>query len=349
MNIDKLVAKKRRAKDEPEPEPEPELHPPRQLKLAEDSYSSVSVPHASISSTVACKFKSDELLHKEETMLNNAYARELFFRHTNIMEVAAKKNPGRSETIQRNYADQCYTSYVVEPKYRIRSRLEEVRFDTHCWEGLYRMALKIPLTSAQEHDTYNRNLAKSGIKQLLYVDMTRNNRLFEMQNDIIKKLKEKFRNWSGKLDKLSTYLTRYQKIHEQRNRYFLYLLKHKSSIKDSAIVQMPHVLQQLVEEIRLPCEKRKNALWEMLRFDDDAHNKKFGTGDYSKFPRMKDIESDEAIANNSLPRFNPPGELSRIESPSSNRQITFATTTSSTRSATIPSPGPSVTYFRKIN
>uniref|UniRef100_A0A182S1W9 Uncharacterized protein n=1 Tax=Anopheles funestus TaxID=62324 RepID=A0A182S1W9_ANOFN len=229
---------------------------------------------------------------KEKQMLENVYARELFFRHTNITQVLAQTLPTHNETLRQTFAAKLYRNYLLVPKQRIRKYLDEVRFDTRYNEGLFRMAIKVPITSAQELTAHRQKLANAGIRKLCFVDMTVNNLVLEHQEKIVETLKTRFNNWSGKLEKLSTYITMYQRQREADDREFLSQLKHHSSMKGKWTLQLPEVVEELVQESRISSEKRKNLFWSTLRFDDDALNKKYETGDYSKTQKEVDINPD---------------------------------------------------------
>uniref|UniRef100_A0A182MG68 Uncharacterized protein n=1 Tax=Anopheles culicifacies TaxID=139723 RepID=A0A182MG68_9DIPT len=231
----------------------------------------------------------------KEELLENAYARHLFFRYTNITEVAAKRYPERSATTHEYVANKLYRKYVLEPKLRIRKDLHEVRFQTRYHEGLFRMAIQMPITSTEEHTIYKRKLATVGIKQQCFVDMTVNNQVLEYQGKIVETLKERFENWSGKLDKLSTYLMRHQQQRELDDNNFRTRLVHSSSLKGSWPVRLPHVVERLVQEYRLPSEKRNNLLWSVLRFNNERFDEKYETGGYSRFQNVVCVPPDERI------------------------------------------------------
>uniref|UniRef100_A0A182S7Q4 Uncharacterized protein n=1 Tax=Anopheles maculatus TaxID=74869 RepID=A0A182S7Q4_9DIPT len=236
----------------------------------------------------------------ETQLLDNSYARELFFRHTNIKEVVAKKLPDRSENTRQKYAPQLYRLYVLEPEQRIREHLHEVRFDTRISEGLLRMALKVPLTSEHDWNAHKATLARAGIRKLCFVDMTQNNCVLEYQEKVVRKLKAEFRHWSAKLNKLSSYLTMYQRQREAEERKFLSLLKHHSSLKGSWTLQLPVVVKELLQERWLPSEKRINLIWSELRFYDDHLNRKYEVGSYSKFRFNMEVDPEVVVEPTSL-------------------------------------------------
>ncbi|XP_052896903.1 uncharacterized protein LOC128303865 isoform X2 [Anopheles moucheti] len=220
----------------------------------------------------------------KKLLLKNAYARDLFFRYTNVKTVLSKKFPEHcSERTRLYYEQRVYKFYVLQPKYRIRTTLEDIRFNTRFNEGLFRMALKMPIISAQDHATYNRNLARFGVKKQCFVDMTLNNCVLEDQAKLIKTLKSKYKFWYDKLDKLPKYLSLMQRQNELDNETFLRDLEHHSSMKDCRWLELPDVVGNLVQEVWLPSEKRQCPIWIQLIFDDDALNKKYRVGSYSKF------------------------------------------------------------------
>ncbi|XP_050072340.1 uncharacterized protein LOC126560423 [Anopheles maculipalpis] len=231
----------------------------------------------------------------ETQPLDNVFARELFFRHTNINQVVAKKLPARSEQTRQKYAPQLYRLYVHEPQQRIREHLHEIRFDTRFHEGLLSMALKLPLTSEQAWNTYKETLASAGIRQLCFVDMTQNNLVLEHQTKVIRKLQAEFRNWSAKLNKLPSYLTMYQRQRETDDRKFLSLLKHHSTLKDCWPLEPSYVVRKLLQERWLPSGKRTLLIWTTLRFDDDHLNRKYEVGEYSKFRFNVEVDLEELM------------------------------------------------------
>uniref|UniRef100_A0A182WP55 Uncharacterized protein n=1 Tax=Anopheles minimus TaxID=112268 RepID=A0A182WP55_9DIPT len=289
--------------------PKPLLPPKRTVPIVP---SSVATTEASTSKAIAPNTSTetvkstttDQNQHdaaKTKQLLENEYARELFFHHTNITQVVAKLHPGRSEGTRKYAAEKLYEKYVLEPKHRIRNQLHEVRFDTRCHQGLFQMALKMPITSTRELTVYKQKLASVGCKKLVFVDMTKNNVAFQHQEKIIQTLKQEFRNWSAKLEKIRTYITNYHRKYELGDRVFHYMLMHHSSLKDSYILQRPHIVKQLVEEWRLPSERRIAYLWKDLRFDKDALERKYLTGKYSRFQNGMDCEADEEIADSPPP------------------------------------------------
>lgn len=238
---------------------------------------------------------NDTNKNTETNSLDNVYAREIFFEHTNIKEVVAKKLPERSETTRQKYASMLYRLYLQEPEQRIREHLHEVRFDTRFNEGLFRMALKMPLNSAQDWDRHKETLAKGGIEKVCLVDMTQCNRVLGYQKKVISQVKEQFQHWSGKLNKLPSYLMMCQRKRESEDRKFVSLLKHHSTLKNSRTLQIPHVVKDLVCERWLPSERRTLLIWIKLRFDDDDLNKKYEVGEYSKFRYNVPVEPAEVV------------------------------------------------------
>ncbi|XP_052890459.1 uncharacterized protein LOC128298725 [Anopheles moucheti] len=231
-----------------------------------------------------------------QSMVTNSYARELFFLHTNIMVVLEQMLPQYSETVAQNYAAQIYEDFVTKPRNpRIRKYIEAIRFDTRYAQGMFRLALKVPITSEQELRLYQHKLADGGIKQMFFVDMTRHNLVHEHKEKVVTVLKERFgNNWTRKLGKLPTYISRCQRVHEDADRRFLYRLKHHSSQKGGWLLRVPDVLEQLTREYRIPSEQRTNLIWPSLRFDSDYLNKKYSTGDYCRF--QNDIQPSSCIS-----------------------------------------------------
>uniref|UniRef100_A0A182N2X9 Uncharacterized protein n=1 Tax=Anopheles dirus TaxID=7168 RepID=A0A182N2X9_9DIPT len=117
----------------------------------------------------------------DKQLLENSYARQLYFQHTNLTELIAKKLPKRSETTRRNYATQLYELFLLQPDMRIHDPFHEVRFDTRYNEGLFYMARNIPLITEQTLTQHKQTLAAAGIRQLCFVDMTKNNLMLEYQ------------------------------------------------------------------------------------------------------------------------------------------------------------------------
>uniref|UniRef100_A0ABK8G3B4 Uncharacterized protein n=1 Tax=Anopheles gambiae TaxID=7165 RepID=A0ABK8G3B4_ANOGA len=232
---------------------------------------------------------------RNKQLAENSYARELFLKHTNIKEIVAKKMPQRSAKTQQLYAAHCYELYVQQPKMRIREPLHEVRFDTRYHEGLFRMATEMPLTTPQALVEHKQTLAGAGIAQLCFVDMTQRNSALDHQAQVLQKLKADFQHWSSKLQKLPTYILMCQRKRETEDRKFLSLVKHHSSLKGSWTLRQPMVLEDLIEEWRLPSEKRRSMVWGLLRFDDDHLNQRYGVANYSKFPLNVAVEPEEIV------------------------------------------------------
>ncbi|XP_052897323.1 uncharacterized protein LOC128304202 [Anopheles moucheti] len=230
-------------------------------------------------------------------VLANSYARELFFRHTNITQVVAQIHPEFSGTAIQMYAAQIYEDFVTKPRNpKVRKYIEAIRFDTRYAQGMFRIALKVPITSAQEQAVYQQKLAEAGLKKIYFVDMTRDNLALDHKEKVVSVLKERFgENWPVKLGKLPTYLSASQRLHEAAERRFRYRLKHHSSLKGSQLLRVPDVIEQLTRESRIPSEQRTNLIWPTLRFDSDYLNKKYSTGDYCKFQNALDMEPENLI------------------------------------------------------
>uniref|UniRef100_A0A182W5F7 Uncharacterized protein n=1 Tax=Anopheles minimus TaxID=112268 RepID=A0A182W5F7_9DIPT len=132
---------------------------------------------------VSCR--STDVLQEDEFTLKNEYARQLFFEHTNIKAVVEKHHCESITTEKEIHAERYYSMYVRTPRNRKDLIIEEIKFDTRFWEGSFRMALKIPLTSAEEYEAYKKNLAKWGFGKMLFVDMTKQNALLEYPGEMV--------------------------------------------------------------------------------------------------------------------------------------------------------------------
>ncbi|XP_053663362.1 uncharacterized protein LOC128712496 [Anopheles marshallii] len=232
-----------------------------------------------------------------QQLLGNSYARELFFRHTNTMEVLAQMLPQSSGTTREHFAAQLYEDFITKPRRpKVRKYIEAIRFDTRYAEGMFRLALKVPISSAQEHTVYQQKLTQAGIKKMCFVDMIQDNLVLEHKEKVVNVLKERFgENWPLKLGKLPKYMSTSQRLLEDAERRFICRLKHQSSLKGGWLLQVPEVVQQLTRESRIPSEQRKNLIWATLRFDNDYLNKKYSTGDYSRFQNDVDIEPEDCM------------------------------------------------------
>ncbi|XP_053663356.1 uncharacterized protein LOC128712490 [Anopheles marshallii] len=230
-----------------------------------------------------------------QQLLGNSYARELFFRHTNTMEVLAQMLPQSSGTILEHFAAQLYEDFITKPRRpKVRKYIEAIRFDTRYAEGMFRLALKVPISSAQEHTVYQQKLTQAGIKKMCFVDMIQDNLVLEHKEKVVNVLKERFgENWPLKLGKLPKYMSTSQRLLEDAERRFICRLKHQSSLKGGWLLRVPEVVQQLTRESRIPSEQRKNLIWATLRFDNDYLNKKYSTGDYSRFQNDVDINMED--------------------------------------------------------
>ncbi|XP_035780977.1 uncharacterized protein LOC118460630 isoform X2 [Anopheles albimanus] len=211
---------------------------------------------------------------------NNSFARDLFFENTNIFQIAAEKNIGRSEQTVRHYANTLFERYVNEPAQRIRDPLHLLRFSNRETEGLLRMTLSVPFHSAEEVRAHKQKLTLHGIRAECYVDMTEGNTLLEIQDKVIAKLKRRFSNWPGKLDKLTTYLeSGIQKRGQEEGNVLLEQLRYHSSFSDNWEC-FEHYANQMLDDLNRPNENRILRIWGSFQFEDDALNRKYRFGNY---------------------------------------------------------------------
>ncbi|XP_058059481.1 uncharacterized protein LOC131210273 isoform X2 [Anopheles bellator] len=182
-----------------------------------------------------------------------------------------------------------YETYVSQPSLRIREPLHQISFDTRYHEGLFRMAQTMPLNSAEQFTAYRSKLRGAGVKQLCFVDMTQNNCVLDDQNEIVAKVKSRFNNWSAKLNKLTEYLTRSQRIREKKRNREREMLR-KAVLEDSNLQSinsgmLQNVQAKLIDELLLPSEHGVLPILRHFQFNEDSLNRRYKTGKYlSKRP-----------------------------------------------------------------
>ncbi|XP_058124087.1 uncharacterized protein LOC131265790 isoform X2 [Anopheles coustani] len=214
----------------------------------------------------------------DHATVNDAFAKQIFFQHTNIEQIVLDKMAERSERTRQKYQQILYERYVQNPLGRLSDPLHMLRFETPFWEGLFSMATKIPIPTEAAYQTMVSSLAKDGVKKMSFVDMTRNNLVLEDQREVIQLLQSKFSNWSGKLLKLKKYLKGCQQGRERNaakeKEKLLRLIVKRSNYKK----QWHRFLDRIIYELRGPVEKRTLFIWHKFAFDDDALNRKYNVG-----------------------------------------------------------------------
>uniref|UniRef100_A0AAG5DIV8 Uncharacterized protein n=1 Tax=Anopheles atroparvus TaxID=41427 RepID=A0AAG5DIV8_ANOAO len=216
---------------------------------------------------------------------DNAFAKEIFIKHTNIADIVAEKLTERNEKTRQKNQLKLYQTYVKSPIMRICDPLHKLRFETRFWEGLFRMATTIPLREERDYRGLKHTLAEAGIKKLCFVDMSHDNILLKNQKYIISLLQSRFNNWSAKLRKLPAYLQDYQEQTEVKLKHDM--KKLKQLIKAHGNMnwhQIAHMEDRMLCELLDPIDKRTLYLWRTFAFDDDNLNKKYHLGKYYRDP-----------------------------------------------------------------
>ncbi|XP_058447513.1 uncharacterized protein LOC131427936 [Malaya genurostris] len=229
----------------------------------------------------------------DESLADNLYAKEIFMNKSNVREVAREmvvssvkdKNTNAMERIIIKSQNNIYRRFANEPKYRIRETYEKVRFVSPYYEYRFYLALHKPLKSEEEYQDYLNKLKESGMKEC-WVDMRQRNILLKLEASVVKLLKRRFEfKWSGKLEKITTYLmdayrshcqkqeAQLQAIEEQKNLLRTALLKHSNARKRCTDKQIQTILD--AED-----DLERFISWRWVLFDDDELNKKFHLGAY---------------------------------------------------------------------
>ncbi|XP_050100646.1 uncharacterized protein LOC126581192 isoform X2 [Anopheles aquasalis] len=211
-------------------------------------------------------------------MAHNTFAQDVFFKNTNILQIAAKEKIGRSEERVKHHAIRLYERYVNDRAQRIRAPFHQLRFSSQKAEGLFRMALNVPIESAEQMEAHRRMLALHGIRHECFVDITQNNIVLEDQAAVVAKLQRAFTNWSAKLTKLPKYLQpRIEKRAMAKRNALLEQLRYHSNFSD-LWEGVNNYENQMLEDLKHPSEQRVLRLWRNFQFDDDELNRRYKLG-----------------------------------------------------------------------
>ncbi|ETN65428.1 hypothetical protein AND_002799 [Anopheles darlingi] len=233
----------------------------------------------------------------ETRNVGNPYARDVFFKNTNILEIAAQIMVGRSERKVNDYANALYNKYVEQPAQRIRDPFHRLKFSSREAEGLFRMALNVPFENAEQVHAYHRMLLQHGIRKLCLVDMTRGNIVLEDQAVVVNKLQRRFNYWSGKLDKLTVYLEARIANRAKSGRSVLLEQLQNHSTFSKIWQALEHFQARILDDLERASEDRiLGEIWNDFRFNDDALNRKYKFGKYCPTRTTSVARSSEDVS-----------------------------------------------------
>ncbi|XP_055641972.1 uncharacterized protein LOC129778856 [Toxorhynchites rutilus septentrionalis] len=244
--------------------------------------------------------------HERLTPADNPYAREIFMCKTNVRDIAKgvvesqqKYDPLKKEQMIKGFRDKLYRFYANEPKYRIRDPLHRLRFESCYYEYRFYLALNKPLDSEEEYQEYLAQLTDAGVSEC-WVRMKDRNLLLKHEEAVVAQVRTKIgTNWSGKLEKLDTYLMDSQRRYEKRHRLISEKTKYVSrssatSVEDNQLLEniMNHSnanrrfssrqIMQVFPDIKHELEQAEVVIFSWLLFDDDELNKRYKLGNYGR-------------------------------------------------------------------